>query len=529
MASAQTTYTPAAVTGYTADVIADGVGPVASSTTTTVDRGTPTVRWCFANSTFVNPLGQSPTVSLPASGLITSATTTGLTFQLAPAAGNNSLRIDGAGSGTLTLTNPQPCSEVMVLATEGNGSTVGKTFVVTFTDNTSQTFTNVAVPDWFNGTNPAIIVRSRVNYSDNTIDNQTINPRIYEVRLALSNANYGKLVQSVTASKTTTDPVLNVMGISLGANCLGVPVGGVATAAPASICPGTMVALGVTGATVAGGITYQWQASTNGGTTFTNIAGATGASYIVTPAATTQYRVVLTCSQQVGTSTPITVTVNPTTATVAYAPPGTTPTFCRTGTQAVVTATPAGGTFSAGTGLSISSTTGTLNLGASAAGTYTVTYTPPAGSCASATTTTVTVAAPVAPTLTYASASFCQSVGSTTPPTVSPVGGTFSGSAGLVINATTGTVNLTQTPVGTYTVSYTSAGTCNATTTTALTVAPSVAATLTYNGTSFCKTGTAPVPTVTPAGGTFSGSAGLVISAATGIVNLAQTPAGTYT
>jgi gliding motility-associated-like protein len=529
LASAQTVYTPAAVTGYTADVIANGVGPVSGSTTTTVDRGTPTVRWCFANTTFVNPSGQSPTTALPASGLITSATTAGLTFQMAAATGNNSLRIDGAGSGTLTLTTPQPCSEVMVLATEGNGSTAGKTFVVAFTDNTSQTFTNVAVPDWFNGTNPAIVVGSRVNYSDNSVDNQTTNPRIYEVRLVLSNANYGKLVQSVTASKTSTDPVLNVMGISLGANCLGVPVGGTATAAPASICPGSMVALGVTGATIAGGITYQWQASTNGGTTFTNIAGATSASYVAMPTATTQYRVVLTCSQQSGTSTPITVTVNAATAAVAYTAAGTTPTFCRTGTQAVVTATPAGGTFSAGAGLSINTTTGTLNLGASTVGTYTVTYTLPAGSCASAATTTVTVVAPVTPTLAYSAASYCQSVGSTTPTTVSPAGGTFSGSSGLVINATTGVINLTQTPAGTYTVSYTSPGACSATATATLAISTATPATLTYGGTNFCKAGAAPVPTVTPAGGAFSGSSGLSINTTTGAIDLNATPNGTYT
>ena len=40
--------------------------------------------------------------------------------------------------------------------------------------------------------------------------------------------------------------------------------------------------LSLTGASTDGGIAYQWQASTNGGTTYTNIAGATGATYTVT-------------------------------------------------------------------------------------------------------------------------------------------------------------------------------------------------------------------------------------------------------
>ncbi|RYY18586.1 MAG: hypothetical protein EOO36_07820, partial [Cytophagaceae bacterium] len=296
LAQAQITYTPVAVTGYTADVIAEGTGTVASKTTNTIDRGNATVKWCFANTTYVNPSGLSPVLALPANGLLTSAVTTtpGLTFQLAAATANNSLRLDGAASGILTLTTPRAATEVVVLATEGNGSTAAKTFVVTFTDGTSQTFSSVAIPDWFNGTDPAVIVGSRVGYVDNSVDNATTNPRLYQARLALSAANYNKLVQSVTASKTSIDPVLNVLGITLGATCQGVPNGGTAIAVPTAICPGQQSALTPSGASAGGGITFQWQASTNGGTTFTNIVGATNPTYIASPSATTIYQVILT-------------------------------------------------------------------------------------------------------------------------------------------------------------------------------------------------------------------------------------------
>jgi gliding motility-associated-like protein len=533
LASAQITYTPAAVTGYSADVIAEGTGTVASKTTNTIDRGNATVKWCFANTTYVNPTGQSPVLALPASGLLTSAVTTtpGLTFQLAPATGNNSLRIDGAGSGVLTLVTPAPATEVVVLATEGNGSTAAKTFTVTFTDGTTQIFTNQVVPDWFNGATPAYIVGSRVSYVDNSIDNATTNPRLYQVRLTLSAANLGKLVASITSSKTSTDPVLNVMGVTLGASCQGVPNAGTAVAAPATICPGQQVALSPGGATAAGGITFQWQASTNGGTTFTNIAGATAATYIGTPTVTTIYQVVLTCSGQSATSAPATVTVGTTASVVAYATPPAPVTFCRSGTQAVVSVSPAGGTFSAGTGLSINATTGTLNLGTSTVGTYTVTYTPPAGSCAAPATTTVTVAAPPTATLTYPTGSFCAGSGTVTPVTISPAGGTFTGSTGLVIGSTTGIVNLNQTPAGTYTITYntTSTGQCTGTTTATLTVLPAPAISLSFGGTTFCKSGTAPTTTVTPTGGTFSSTPGLVIDATTGTVSLAASTNGTYT
>jgi len=487
LASAQITYTPAAVTGYSADVIAEGAGTVASKTTNTIDRGNATVRWCFANTTYVNPTGQTPVRALPASGLLPSAVTTtpGLTFQLAPATANNSLRIDGAGAGTLTLVTPAPATEVVVLATEGNGSTAAKTFTVTFTDGTTQVFNNQAVPDWFGGANPAFVVGSRVSYVDNSIDNANTDPRLYQVRLTLSANNLGKLVQSVAASKTSTDPVLNVMGITLGASCQGVPNAGTAVAAPSSICPGQQVALSPGGATAAGGITFQWQSSTDGGVTWTSIAGATGATYIGTPVVTTQYRVVLTCSGQSATSVAATVTVSPTAATLSYATPPATATFCTSGTQAVVTATPVGGTFSAPTGLSINATTGALNLSASTAGTYTVTYTPPSGSCASPGTTTVTLTAPVTPTLSFGGTTFCKA-GAAPATAAAPTGGTFSSTTGLVINASTGAIDLAASTNGTYTVSYTSPGTCGGTVSTRITIqgnsAPVYPNVLTPNG-----------------------------------------------
>lgn len=533
LASAQIIYTPAAVTGYSADVIAEGSGTVASKTTNTVDRGNTTVKWCFANTTYVNPTGQSPVLALPASGLLTSAVTTtpGLTFQLASATGNNSLRIDGAAAGTLTLTAPASASEVMILATEGNGSSAGKTFVVNFTDGTNQTFANQVVPDWFGGANPAFIVGSRVSYVDNSIDNATTNPRLYQVRLALATANLGKPIASIGVSKTSTDPVLNVMGVTLGAACQGAPNAGTAVAAPSTICPGQQVALSPGGAQAPGGLTFQWQSSTDGGVTWTNIAGATSATYIGTPAVTTQYRVILTCTGQSSTSAPATVTVGTTTSVVAYATPPAPVTLCASGTQTVVSVSPAGGTFSAPSGLSINATTGTLNLGASTVGTYTVTYTPPTGSCAGPATTTVTVAAPPTATLTYPAGSFCAGSGTVSPTTVSPTGGRFVGSTGLVISINGGIIDLNQTPAGTYTATYTVAGTgqCTASATASITVLPAAAISLSFGGTTFCKAGAAPVATATPAGGTFSSTAGLVIDASTGAVNLAASTNGTYT
>jgi gliding motility-associated-like protein len=203
------------------------------------------------------------------------------------------------------------------------------------------------------------------------------------------------------------------------------------------------------------------------------------------PVVTTQYRVVLTCSGQSANSVAATVTVSPTASVVSYATPPATATFCTSGTQAVVTATPAGGTFSAPTGLSINATTGALNLSASTAGTYTVTYTPPSGSCASPGTTTVTLTAPVTPTLSFGGTTFCKA-GAAPVTTASPTGGTFSSTTGLFINTSTGAIDLAASTNGTYSVSYTSPGVCGGTVSTRITIqgnsAPVYPNVLTPNG-----------------------------------------------
>lgn len=147
-ALAQVTYAPVSLTGFTADVVANGSGTAISSTTNDVDGGAVNNRFCFMAPDFVNPAGASPTVYLPATGLITSvaAGTTGLTFQLAPYTGNNSLRIQGVGTGSLALATPRAAQEVYVLAVSGNmASTV--TMTVNFTDNTTEVFPAQTVAD----------------------------------------------------------------------------------------------------------------------------------------------------------------------------------------------------------------------------------------------------------------------------------------------------------------------------------------------------------------------------------------------
>lgn len=202
------TLTPVTLSGYNADVVADGSGAVSASTSIDLDGAS----FNLVANGYVNPANLSPTSSLPANGTINSAATTGVTFQLAPYTGNNSLRIATPGSGTLTFSTPRSADQIYVLATSGSGVS-NVTITVNFIDNTTQVFTQT-IGDWYDGTNYAIRGISRVSRSTNAIENSSTNPRLYQYLLAISTPNTAKLVQSITFNKTSTTGVLNVMGIT---------------------------------------------------------------------------------------------------------------------------------------------------------------------------------------------------------------------------------------------------------------------------------------------------------------------------
>src|SRR6478735_426524 len=115
------TYQPVTVTGYTADVVANGSGTALALSTQAVDIA----NFSLVAQNYVNPSNQSPTGGLPSTGLINSVATPGLSFQMAPFTGNNDLRIPasgtgtGAGTGTLTFSTPTAADKVYVLALSG--------------------------------------------------------------------------------------------------------------------------------------------------------------------------------------------------------------------------------------------------------------------------------------------------------------------------------------------------------------------------------------------------------------------------
>lgn len=101
--------------------------------------------------------------------------------------------------------------------------------------------------------------------------------------------------------------------------CTGIPTpGNVIPMGPLSTCVGAATVLTDTGYTMAQNITFQWQQSTNGGTTWSSITGATSASYTATPSVNTDYRVMVTCTNS--SSTVFTNSVSITVTPPGYAP-----------------------------------------------------------------------------------------------------------------------------------------------------------------------------------------------------------------
>lgn len=107
----------------------------------------------------------------------------------------------------------------------------------------------------------------------------------------------------------TNDPMrLDEITISSSATpaCSGTPSPGNTVASTNPVVSGSSTTLSLQNATSGTGVTYQWQSSTNN-STWTDISGATSATYSATPTAATYYRCNVTCSGVTGTSTSLQV------------------------------------------------------------------------------------------------------------------------------------------------------------------------------------------------------------------------------
>ncbi|MEI6184700.1 MAG: GEVED domain-containing protein, partial [Bacteroidota bacterium] len=112
-------------------------------------------------------------------------------------------------------------------------------------------------------------------------------------------------------SGETEDYVVNIIA---GIPCSGAPIPGTAVSSVSSICPNSPFNLFITGTSSNTlGLTYQWQMSTDGGITHTDIAGADSLTHYEDAGITvnTCYRRAITCGTNTSYTNWVCVTVNP--------------------------------------------------------------------------------------------------------------------------------------------------------------------------------------------------------------------------
>lgn len=209
-------YVPLTITsGFNADAVANGVGTALATTTGDVDG----VNYAFvANGWQLTSTSTAITTGLPATGVVNSAVTTGLSYQLASYSANNDLRLATNTSGTLAFQAPYlPAQNLYILAVTGSGSSV-MTVQINFTDATSQTATGITVSDWYGGTSVALTGFQRINRTTNGLDNSSLGPNLYQYTIAINAANQAKPISSIQVTRTSgtgTETTLNVFAVSI--------------------------------------------------------------------------------------------------------------------------------------------------------------------------------------------------------------------------------------------------------------------------------------------------------------------------
>lgn len=143
----------------------------------------------------------------------------------------------------------------------------------------------------------------------NSFSNGGITLKVGDNQIAGQNIGYAGVFPALPAANT---PAFFGGSVTLITNvpCSGTPAPGNTLSSPSAVCPGSNFTLSLENATVGTGVTYQWQSSPDG-IAWTNIIGATSATYTTSITVATQYRCQVTCSGNTGISTAATVAINP--------------------------------------------------------------------------------------------------------------------------------------------------------------------------------------------------------------------------
>lgn len=200
--------------GYNADVIANGIGPSVLSTNSSMDNA----NFAFISADFQAFAGDGlPDYALPVSGIVNNTSMPGLTYQMAPYSGNNSIRLpQQLDAQTVTFSNAAPVTTLYLLASTGSGNaTLGGT--ITFSDNSTQEITQGVIPDWFYSNALPVVLSGfgRIGIDSDIIENPIGNPRLYQYQIGILAANQTKTISSIQFSKQSFEEgVINIFAIS---------------------------------------------------------------------------------------------------------------------------------------------------------------------------------------------------------------------------------------------------------------------------------------------------------------------------
>lgn len=283
---------------------------------------------------------------------------------------------------------------------------------------------SAADPEGMQGTDDKVIVRVSANcgaswtdvFTFDASNTASISNTEVPVTIPLGGFAGQRIVVGIYASDGPTDDApdydFHVDDISIAdvPPCTGA-TGGTATTATTTFCGTGSFTINASGFSTGSGSTYQWQSSTNGGTTWSIITGATNpASLSVTNlTATTQYRLRVTCPS--GTleafSNVSTITINPLPSITLST--GTFVSLCG-GTPVSMTASGADNySWAPATGLS--TTTGATVIASPSNPTvYTITGTNTTTGCNGTATVTVTPAPAIDATASAAQTSVCSNI-----------------------------------------------------------------------------------------------------------------------
>ncbi len=149
---------------------------------------------------------------------------------------------------------------------------------------------------------------------------------------------------------------------------------------------------------------------------------------------------------------------------------------------------------------------------------------------ATCTSITIPVNAFDDPSFNYSKALYCKDEANPSPTITGTTGGNFSADPGLTIDPNSGIIDIANSTAGSYTVTYATAGICPDSSEVTVEITELDDPSFSYSQALYCSNEANPSPTITgTTGGTFSADPGLTIDPNSGIIDIANSTAGSYT